>query len=114
MSDKITKQCLVCKNTFEPCSTCHQFSGWRAVVCCPQHYMYHMPIISYERHLISKEQARKELQLAIDAYGMIDFNNNVIKIVNEILADDTIEDNQEVQAEIKTNKKKSKYSDNEE
>ena len=91
MSEKIVKECLVCKNTFEPCPTCHQFGGWRAVVCCPKHYAYHMPIISYSRHTMSKEQAKMELQEAINKYGMIDFNDNVIGIVNEILADEVIE-----------------------
>ena len=54
MSEKIIKECQVCKKMFEPCSTCHQFSGWRAVVCCPEHYAFHIPIISYIRNKITK------------------------------------------------------------
>lgn len=103
MSEKIIKECQVCKKTFEPCSTCHQFNGWRAVVCCPEHYAFHIPIISYVRNKITKEQAKIELGKAIDMYGMIDFNDNILNIVNEILSDDTVELAEDIQ--VKTNKK---------
>lgn len=103
MSEKIVKECQVCKKTFEPCSTCHQFNGWRAVTCCPEHYAFHIPIISYVRNKIIKEQAKIELQEAINTYGMIDFNDNVLNIVNEILAEDVTEVVEDVP--VKTSKK---------
>ena len=106
MSDKITKRCLVCKNIFEPCSTCHQVGGWRTVVCCPEHYAFNLHNMLYERHKITKEQAKKELQLAIDTYGMINFNDNVIKIVDEILSEQATEIIEEIPK--KTTRKKSK------
>lgn len=36
-------------------------------------------------------------------YGMIDFNDNILNIVNEILADDTAEITEDIP--VKTNKK---------
>ena len=106
MSEKIIKECQVCKKMFEPCSTCHQFSGWRAVVCCPEHYAFHIPIISYIRNKITKEQAKTDLQEAISVYGMIDFNDNILDFVNEILAENIVEPIQEIQEfPVKTSKK---------
>ena len=106
MSEKIIKECQVCKKMFEPCSTCHQFSGWRAVVCCPEHYAFHIPIISYIRNKITKEQAKTDLQEAISTYGMIDFNDNILDIVNEILTENIVEPIQEIQEfPVKTSKK---------
>jgi len=86
------KQCLVCNNTFEPCSTCERLglAGWRIVVCSEVHWYYHYPIISYIRNMITKEQARQELQDAINTYGMPDFNDNIKDVVKEILADDVV------------------------
>lgn len=96
MSKKI--RCAVCNNLFEPCEKCLKLSPvygeinqWKRVVCCPEHFMYHMPIIQYVRGKISKDEAKKDLQMVIDKYGMIDFNDNVKGIVDEILCDDDVE-----------------------
>lgn len=93
MSEKI--RCAVCNNLFEPCERCLRLSPiygeinqWRRVVCCPEHFSYHMPIILYIREKISKDKAKKDLQMVINEYGMIDFNDNVKGIVDEILAED--------------------------
>lgn len=87
-----TKQCLVCNKEFEVCPTCENLGlyGWRSVVCCYEHWNYHLPIIQYDRKIITREQAKKELQEAINTYGMPDFNDNVKDIVAEILAEDVI------------------------
>lgn len=89
------KNCLVCGKEFKACNTCQkgvdEMFQWRRVVCCPEHFSYHMPIIQYSRGKINKETARKELQSAIDTYGNIEFCDNVKGIVGEILAEDTIQ-----------------------
>lgn len=91
MSKQI-KQCLVCNKEFEVCHTCEDLGlyGWKTVVCSREHFAYHFPIIQYDRKIITKEQAKKELQDAINTYGMLDFNDNVKDIVAEILAEDVV------------------------
>lgn len=89
---EIIRHCLVCGKEFKACNTCQQnipeTLQWRRVVCCPAHFAYHIPIIMYHNGEYSKDKARTELQNAIDAYGNIEYCDNVKGIVNEILADD--------------------------
>lgn len=83
---------MVCGKEFKACNTCQQnipeTLQWRRVVCCPAHFAYHIPIIMYHNGEYSKDKARTELQDAIDTYGNIEYCDNVLAIVNEILADD--------------------------
>lgn len=91
------KQCSVCNKEFSPCDKCLKHSGnseivqWRRVVCCPEHFSFHLPIINYVRKNIDKETAKKELQTAIKYYGEPDFNDNVKYVVDEIMAEPVIE-----------------------
>lgn len=89
---EIIRHCLVCGKEFKACNTCQQnipeTLQWRRVVCCPAHFAYHIPIIMYHNGEYSKDKARTELQDAIDTYGNIEYCDNVLAIVNEILADD--------------------------
>lgn len=86
------KNCLVCGKEFKPCNTCSKSIGdmynWHRVVCCREHFYYHVPIIEYIRKGISKSEARKELTQAIQDYGEIDFADNIKSVVEEILAED--------------------------
>ena len=83
---------MVCGKEFKACNTCQQnipeTLQWRRVVCCPAHFAYHIPIIMYHNGEYSKDKARTELQNAIDAYGDIEYCDNVKAIVDEIFADD--------------------------
>lgn len=87
-----TKECLVCGKEFKPCNTCSRniddMYNWRRVVCCQEHFYYHVPIIDYIRKNISKADAKKELEQAIKDYGEITFAENIANVVNEILAED--------------------------
>lgn len=91
---------MVCKAYFEPCNSCDKLKvfykdemyQWRKVVCCPEHFLYHVPIIEYSRGQLSKEQAKAELLETIKNNGNIDFNDNVKSIVAEILSDDKATD----------------------
>ena len=106
---EIIRHCLVCGKEFKACNTCQQnipeTLQWRRVVCCPAHFAYHIPIIMYHNGEYSKDKARTELQNAIDAYGNIEYCDNVKAIVNEILAD-------EVKSELETDINNVKVSDN--
>lgn len=86
------KNCLVCGKEFKACNTCQkgvdEVFQWRRVVCCPEHFSYHIPIIQYSRGKIDKATARYELKNAIDTYGNIEFSDNVKGIVNEIFTED--------------------------
>lgn len=85
------KNCLVCGKEFKACNTCNKNIDeklqWRRVVCCPEHFAYHMPIISYVNGRMSKEDAKAELEYAIKLYGNIEFCDNIKAVVQEILAD---------------------------
>ncbi len=89
---EVIKHCLVCGKEFKVCNTCRkdisEILQWRRVVCCPEHFAFHMPIIEYHNGIIDKETAKSELQNAIDTYGNVDFCNNVKGIVKEILTED--------------------------
>lgn len=89
---EIIRHCLVCGKEFKACNTCQQnipeTLQWRRVVCCPAHFAYHIPIIMYHNGEYNKDKARTELQNAIDAYGNIEYCDNVKAIVDEIFADD--------------------------
>ena len=66
MAQKYYKECQVCGKLYEACPFCdsqNEFYAWRSVVCCEEHMTYHIPIISYIRKVISKEQAKKDLAL---------------------------------------------------
>ena len=88
----IKKQCSVCNKMFNPCERCIQLSAlssdiqWRRVVCCPQHFEFHMPIINYVRGNISKDDAAEQLIEAMIRYGEPVYNSTVEPIVNEILS----------------------------
>lgn len=90
---ELKKQCSVCKKQFTPCASCEKLKvffndeayQWRKVVCCSEHFFYHLPIIEYSRGKIDKETAKEQLSEAIDKNGEIEFNDNVSKIVSEIL-----------------------------
>lgn len=77
---------------FNPCERCIQLSAlssdiqWRRVVCCPQHFEFHMPIINYVRGNISKDDAAEQLIEAMIRYGEPVYNSTVEPIVNEILS----------------------------
>lgn len=87
-----TKQCLACGKEFKPCNTCiktiDEMYQWRRVVCCMEHFNYHMPIIQYTRGQISKAEAKETLTQAINNFGEIEFADNVKAIANEILAEE--------------------------
>lgn len=89
---EIIKHCLVCGKEFKACNTCQknisEMLQWRRVVCCPEHFAYHLPIIEFHNGIINKATAKKELQEAIDTYGTIEFCENVKGIAEEILAED--------------------------
>lgn len=90
MADK--KNCLVCGKEFKPCSTCsgaiNDMYNWRKVVCCREHFYYHVPIIDYIRKKVSKSEARKDLTKAIQDFGEIEFADNIKSIAEEILTEE--------------------------
>lgn len=85
------RNCMVCGKKFKICNTClknvPEELQWRRVVCCSQHFAYHLPIIRYARKQISREEAKAELTRAIEAFGSVDFTQEIKPVVNEILAD---------------------------
>lgn len=85
------RNCLVCGKEFEVCNTCNrnvdEMLQWRRVTCCAEHFQYHLPIIQYIRQTITKDQAKADLQSAIDAYGEIEFSDNIKPVIAEIFAD---------------------------
>lgn len=87
-----TKNCLVCGKEFKPCNTCisgaRDIYNWKKVTCCREHHDYLMPIIEYSRHEISKYEAKKQLEKAINEYGNVTFADNIASLANEILAED--------------------------
>lgn len=77
----------MCGTKYEACTFCEQqnhFLAWRSVVCTPEHFAYHIPIISYIRKQMTKEEARKELLAAEKEYGKIEYSDNIKAIVAEI------------------------------
>lgn len=87
----VYKNCMVCGKQFKVCNTCHntlpEELQWRRVVCCPQHFAYHLPIIRYSRKQISKDEAKADLKAAIEKFGEVEFAADIKSIVNEILSD---------------------------
>ena len=87
-----TKNCLVCGKEFKPCNTCsgatNDMYNWRKVVCCREHFYYHVPIIDYIRKKVSKADARKDLTKAIQDFGEIEFADNIKSIAEEILTEE--------------------------
>lgn len=100
------RDCLVCGKSFKVCNTCNKNTDemfqWRRVVCCPEHFQYHLPIIRFVRNQIDKETAKNELRSVIERYGEIEFCNDVKNIVGEILSEPIAED---VPVKQKTKKK---------
>lgn len=86
------KQCLVCGKEFKPCGTCvkgvDDNYSWRKVVCCREHFYYHIPIIEYIRGIVSKSEAREKLTQAIKDYGEIEYADNIKSIVKEIMTEE--------------------------
>lgn len=89
MSQKQMKRCLVCGAEYEGCSFCdnqNEFLAWRSVVCKPEHFAYHIPIIAYVRKQMSKAEAKTELLKAEKEYGKIKYADNIKDVVAEIKA----------------------------
>lgn len=82
---------MVCGKRFKICNTCLKSMPeelqWRRVVCCSQHFAYHLPIIRYVRKEIGRDEAKAELTRAIEKFDKIEFAEDVKPVVNEILAD---------------------------
>lgn len=82
---------MVCGKRFKVCNTClksiPEELQWRRVVCCSQHFAFHLPIIRYKRNQIKKDEAKAELERAIAAFGTVKFTKDVEPIVNEILSE---------------------------
>lgn len=89
-----TKQCQVCGKEFSPCNTCHKHIPeelqWRRVVCCEEHFNYHLPIIQYVRGKVDKTTAKNQLVDAIEKYGKVKFCDNIKTVTEEILAEDVV------------------------
>lgn len=87
----VYRNCMVCGKQFKVCNTCLRSMPeelqWRRVVCCSQHFAYHLPIIRYVRKEISREEAKAELTRAIEKFDKIEFAEDIKPVVNEILAD---------------------------
>lgn len=85
------RNCMVCGKQFKVCNTCHntlpEELQWRRVVCCSQHFAYHLPIIRYIRKQIDRDEAKAELKSAITKFGEVVFAADIRPVVNEILAD---------------------------
>ena len=83
------RDCLVCGKSFKVCKTCRkdidEVYQWRRVVCCPEHFQYHLPIIDYIRGNIDKETAKNDLGMAISKYGEIEFVDEIKPVVTEIM-----------------------------
>ena len=83
------RDCMVCGKSFKVCRTCRkdidEVYQWRRVVCCPEHFAFHIPIIDYVRGNIDKATAKSDLEQAIKKYGDIKFSEDVASIVAEIL-----------------------------
>jgi len=89
MSQKQMRHCLVCGAEYEGCSFCdnqNEFLAWRSVVCKPEHFAYHIPIIAYVRKQMSKAEAKTELLKAEKEYGKIKYADNIKDVVAEIKA----------------------------
>lgn len=88
------RNCLVCGKEFEVCNTCHKHIPeelqWRRVVCCEEHFNYHLPIIQYVRGKVDKATAKNQLTDAIEKYGDVKFCNNIKSVTEEILAEDVV------------------------
>lgn len=100
------RDCLVCGKSFEICNHCSKVlpeeMQWRRVVCCPEHFSYHEPIILYVRKKIDKVTAKNDLQSAIDRYGKIDFCDNIKSVVTEIMTEDVVPTKQKKKSKIET------------
>ena len=88
------RNCLVCGKEFEVCNTCHKHIPeelqWRRVVCCEEHFNYHLPIIQYVRGKVDKTTAKNQLVDAIEKYGEVKFCDNIKTVTEEILAEDVV------------------------
>ena len=88
------RDCLVCGKSFKVCRTCRkdidEVYQWRRVVCCPEHFAFHIPIIDYVRGNIDKETAKNDLEKAISQYGEIKFSDDVKSVIAEIMGTNNI------------------------
>lgn len=76
------KRCGVCNKEFEPCNQCPSGGyAWRKTVCCVEHSVPFLAILEYKRNLKSKDEAMEIL----NKYTDIEYNDDVKKIVDEIL-----------------------------
>lgn len=85
------KNCMVCGKRFKICNTClksvPEELQWRRVVCCPQHFVYHLPIIRYTRKQITRAEAKVDLNNAFAKFGEVEFAADIKPVVDEILAE---------------------------
>lgn len=88
---EVYRNCMVCGKQFKICSVCHKSAPehlqWRRVVCCPQHFAFHLPIIRYVRKEINKSEAKAAIINAIKNYGEVEYVEDIKSVVDEIFSD---------------------------
>lgn len=79
-------ECLLCGDKFPYCGHCtdDRFDGWRDVACSWAHYVFLKPIIEYTRKIISKNEAKAQLDDAQAIYGKVKMIPSVKKVFDEI------------------------------
>lgn len=89
------KECLVCGKLFKVCKTCikgvDENYQWKKVVCCHDHFNYHIPIIDYKRSNrteTDRKVAREELERVTAIYGEIEYSDEIKPLVAEIMGTD--------------------------
>ena len=86
MTRKPTRKCLVCGKEFVPCASCagDELLSWRRVVCCAEHFSFHLAMVEYSRGAISASQALEDIRECEELYGKPDYCGSAKKQIDEI------------------------------
>ena len=97
MDKSLNHECIICGVKYHHCDTCSQmktFTPWRVICDTSEHYQIFMVIKEYEANRITKEEAKEQLDIiGITANDIGSFKDSVKAILNDILIDETVEEN---------------------
>ena len=112
MEKDLNHECIICGVKYHHCDSCNQmstFTPWRVICDTSEHYQTFMVIKDYQSNIITKDEAKEQLDIiGVTVNDIESFKDSVKDILHDILVENVIVKEDIIDAVINTNKSKIK------